>query len=168
MDTLFKTFQNIKMNKALKWTLIALPIVVGGIIVYRKLRKDEVTPIDSGTPETKPTDTTPKEKPKETTTTTSSVGFPIKKGSKGAKVKELQNLILRKDPKALPRFGVDGDFGSETEGALKRLFSKTSVENQAELDAISKIALPTYTSGSPLVFQYQSPVGQVSPFLTLK
>jgi hypothetical protein len=168
MDTLFKTFQNIKMNKALKWTLIALPIVVGGIIVYRKLRKDEVTPIDSGTPETKPTDTTPKEKPKETTTTTSSVGFPIKKGSKGAKVKELQNLILRKDPKALPRFGADGDFGSETEGALKRLFSKTSVENQAELDAIRKVAIPTYTSGSPLVFQYQSPVGQVSPFLTLK
>jgi hypothetical protein len=157
------------MNNALKWTLIALPIVVGGIIVYRKLRKDGVTPIDSGTPETKPTDVTPKEKPKETTTTTSSnVGFPLKKGSKGAKVKELQNLLLRKDRKALPRFGADGDFGSETEGALKRLFNKTSVENQAELDAISKVAFPTYTAGSPLVFQYQSPVGQVSPFLTLK
>jgi len=168
MDTLFKTFQNIKMNKALKWTLIALPIVVGGIIVYRKLRKDEVTPIDSGTPETKPTDTTPKEKPKETTTTTSSVGFPIKKGSKGAKVKELQNLLLKKDPKALPRFGADGDFGNETESWLQFLFQKLSVENQAELDAIRKLALPTYTSGSPLVFQYQSPVGQVSPFLTLK
>mgnify|MGYP006271579515 CR=1 FL=1 len=152
------------MNKALKWTLIALPIVVGGFIVYRKMRKG--TKVDEQPKETPTPKETPKESPRETTQ--SSVGFPIKKGSKGAKVKELQTLILRKDPKALPKYGVDGDFGSETEGALKRLFNKTSVENQAELDAIRKVALPTYTTGSPLVFQYQSPVGQVSPFLTLK
>lgn len=155
------------MNKALKWTLIALPILVGGFIVYKKLSKKGDT-----TPDVKPNETptpkeTPKEKPKETTTT-SSVGFPIKKGSKGAKVRELQNLILRKDPKALPRFGADGDFGSETEGALKRLFSKTSVENQAELDAIRNVALPTYTAGAPLVYRYEQPMQQVSPFLTLK
>lgn len=154
------------MNKALKWTLIALPLLVGGFIVYKKLRKD--TKGDEQPKETPTPKETPKEQPKETTTTSSNVGFPIKKGSKGAKVKELQNLLLRKDPKALPRFGADGDFGSETEGALKRLFNKTSVENQAEFDAIRKVALPTYTSGSPLVFQYQSPIGQVSPFLTLK
>ncbi|MBI4929889.1 MAG: hypothetical protein HY841_03940 [Bacteroidetes bacterium] len=48
--------------------------------------------------------------------------FPLKKGSKGAKVKTLQqSLIAKYGKRILPKYGADGDFGSETVNALKKL-----------------------------------------------
>lgn len=47
-------------------------------------------------------------------------GFPLKKGSRGDKVRQLQNaLIARYGASVLPRYGADGDFGSEMTAALK-------------------------------------------------
>jgi hypothetical protein len=63
--------------------------------------------------------------------------FPLKKGSKGALVKKLQ-LALGVDK--LPKFGADGDFGTETLNALKAVTGKTQVDSQYEID---KIALAT-------------------------
>jgi hypothetical protein len=55
--------------------------------------------------------------------------FPLKKGSKGARVKTLQETIIAKYGKALlPKFGADGDFGSETENALKKLNIPLSID----------------------------------------
>lgn len=46
--------------------------------------------------------------------------FPLKKGSRGEKVRQLQNaLISRYGSSVLPRYGADGDFGSELTAALK-------------------------------------------------
>lgn len=64
--------------------------------------------------------------------------FPLKRGSKGSKVKELQNALLKKNASILPKYGADGDFGSETESAVKTITGKTTVDSQAELDAIKK------------------------------
>jgi hypothetical protein len=48
--------------------------------------------------------------------------FPLKKGSKGAKVKALQDALIAKNGKEiLPHYGADGDFGSEMVTALKKL-----------------------------------------------
>lgn len=48
--------------------------------------------------------------------------FPLKKGSKGDNVKQLQLAIIGKYGKAiLPKYGADGDFGTETVNALKKL-----------------------------------------------
>lgn len=45
--------------------------------------------------------------------------FPLKKGSKGARVKQVQEVLLTKIGKdALGKAGADGDFGSKTEAAL--------------------------------------------------
>lgn len=45
--------------------------------------------------------------------------FPLKKGSKGARVKQLQEALIQKHGKGiLPKYGADGDFGSETVTAL--------------------------------------------------
>ena len=45
--------------------------------------------------------------------------FPLKKGSKGARVKQVQEVLLTKLGKdALGKAGADGDFGSKTEVAL--------------------------------------------------
>lgn len=47
--------------------------------------------------------------------------FPLKKGSKGTKVKALQDALIAKYGSGiLPRYGADGDFGSETVAALKK------------------------------------------------
>ena len=55
-------------------------------------------------------------------------GFPLKKGSKGDKVQLLQEALIAKYGKtALPRYGADGDFGSETINALKKAGLPTTI-----------------------------------------
>ena len=47
-------------------------------------------------------------------------GFPLKKGSKGEKVKALQQALIAKfGASIMPRYGADGDFGNETAAAIK-------------------------------------------------
>lgn len=53
--------------------------------------------------------------------------FPLKKGSSGVLVKQLQTALLAQGGK-LPKYGADGKFGAETEAALKSLYSITSVD----------------------------------------
>ena len=51
----------------------------------------------------------------------SSSGFPLKSGSKGDKVQKMQQALIRKyGSSILPKYGADGDFGSETAKALKK------------------------------------------------
>lgn len=48
--------------------------------------------------------------------------FPLKKGSKGILVKQLQEVLIAQHGKSiLPKYGADGDFGNETVNALKKL-----------------------------------------------
>ncbi|MBL4863040.1 MAG: hypothetical protein JKY09_08505 [Crocinitomicaceae bacterium] len=49
----------------------------------------------------------------------SSSGFPLKKGSRGTLVTNLQNALIKKyGASILPKYGADGGFGSETHNAL--------------------------------------------------
>ena len=70
--------------------------------------------------------------------------FPMKKGSKGENVKALQNMILMIDKSLLPKFGADGDFGSETEAAVQKLLNKKSVDNKADIDTLNEIYRKKY------------------------
>jgi hypothetical protein len=67
--------------------------------------------------------------------------FPIQAGSKGDMVKQLQNaLIAAYGSEALPKYGADGDFGSETTAALKKYGIPTRFNSQVDYDAaISKL-----------------------------
>lgn len=50
-----------------------------------------------------------------------SSSFPLKKGSKGALVKALQQALIAKyGASILPKYGADGDYGSETVTAVKK------------------------------------------------
>jgi hypothetical protein len=54
--------------------------------------------------------------------------FPLKKGSKGDNVRALQQALIDKHGKSiLPKYGADGDFGTETVNALKKAGYPTSV-----------------------------------------
>jgi len=95
-------------------------IAIGGYLVIKNLLgKSASSTAVSNTP-TLPTQIT-------------SQDFPIKKGSKGDKVKEIQQILVGIDANALPRYGVDGDFGIETEAALFKYLNKKSVDKQDDI-----------------------------------
>lgn len=43
----------------------------------------------------------------------------LKRGDSGPEVEAMQQLLLKWDPNCLPEYGADGDFGQETEDAVK-------------------------------------------------
>lgn len=65
--------------------------------------------------------------------------FPLKKGSKGEKVRELQNILIGINANALPKYGVDGDFGAETESALFQYLNKKSIDNEEDLATLNAL-----------------------------
>lgn len=126
------------MNKKTKTILlIAIPIVTGGLVYYFYTRQNKkgMTKL--------PGDTTPDSavKPNKTGGVTPVVQqyFPLRKGSRGEKVKELQRALLAVDPKSLPKYGVDGDFGSETESAVQKYLGKKSVDSQEDINKILQV-----------------------------
>jgi len=55
--------------------------------------------------------------------------FPLKKGSKGEKVRLLQKALIAKYGKSiLPKYGADGGFGSETSAALRKAGLPPSID----------------------------------------
>ena len=58
----------------------------------------------------------------------STSSFPLKKGSRGEAVKKLQEALMAKYcAQTLPKYGADGDFGSETFNALTKLGLPTTI-----------------------------------------
>lgn len=124
-----------KNNKYLPYVIFGVPIAIALYFVYKAVKK--------------PTDKKKKEEIKvaeenntsSTTTTTSSTkksdDFPLKKGSYGAKVIELQNALI-KAGQNLGKSGADGDFGNATQTALNNVLGKTTADSQADIDAIYK------------------------------
>lgn len=126
-------------NNTLRYLLIGIPVLVAGFIVYRTIRRGK-----SGG------DTTNADAPADSSKTTSNSSggvtpqvskvFPLKKGSKGSKVTELQNAILTVNKNLLPKFGADGDFGTETESAVNTLLKKKRIDSQDDIAKILTIA----------------------------
>jgi len=110
-----------------------LPIALGIVGIYYIIRSMKKTPSvmdNEGNIDTSSGGTTSSGGG---TTATAST-FPLKKGSKGALVQRLQ-LAIGTDK--LSKFGADGDFGTETQNALKSVIGKTQVDSLAEIDAIA-------------------------------
>lgn len=126
-----------KSNKK-KWIFLGVGVAAVGALsyfgwTYFKSRKEETeTPVNalpdfSAHLPPKPANTSTYTPPKTTTystasSTQTSSGFPLKKGSRGEKVKQLQLALIAAHGKSiLPTYGADGDFGTETVNALKKL-----------------------------------------------
>jgi peptidoglycan hydrolase-like protein with peptidoglycan-binding domain len=125
------------MNKNIKWLLISLPILIGGFIVFKTLRKQGK--------EKKKDDITPIDQPQEMVVTTPSQSdkFPLALGSRGEKVKQLQQAIIDDGQvevvKLLGNAGADGKFGTGTEKAVKAILNKTTVDSQSDIDKIKNL-----------------------------
>lgn len=82
-----------------------------------------VTPAYNQTPISKQTSSSIKSNASYTAkpTNTTTDAFPLKKGSKGNNVRLMQEALIAKYGKSiLPKYGADGDFGTETVNALKK------------------------------------------------
>lgn len=136
------------MNKNTKFLLGGIA-VVGAYLVYKYLRGGEPTIGNS----TKASDTV---KGAEDTTGTRYI-YPLKKGSKGDMVKQLQNALGGK--KNLPKFGADGQFGIETEVAVQKYLGKKTVDN---FEDILKIANLNNLAYDPKTKKFATPRGGVT------
>lgn len=102
-------------KKAIYWTIGGVAVAVLGYFVYKKVTSPVIYFGDVEEDDTTSTTTT-------TTTTTNNSGLPLKRGSKGELVKQLQRFLVAEGYDigsfGVNRDGVDGDFGRRTEEAV--------------------------------------------------
>lgn len=122
------------MEKKTKYILLGLGVVAlgSGAFIYflQKKRKEQNTrdfkeAINSNSLPALPA-------PSHSSSSTTSTSFPLKKGSSGNLVKNLQLALIRKYGNSiLPQYGADGDFGSETVSALTSKGLPTVLDSEA-------------------------------------
>ena len=71
----------------------------------------------------------------------------LKKGDSGEAVKAMQALLLKWNPDCLPEYGADGNFGKETEDAVKTFQEKHMLPVIGVYDAATEAALKAATYG---------------------
>lgn len=65
----------------------------------------------------------------------------LRRGDKGDDVRAMQRALLIWDGECLPKYGADGDFGGETEAALKRFQAAKGLPETGVYDAVTERAL---------------------------
>jgi peptidoglycan hydrolase-like protein with peptidoglycan-binding domain len=122
-------------KKAIYFTIGGVAVAVLGYFIYKKVTKPVIYFGDVEEDDTTSTTTT-------TTTTTNNSGLPLKRGSKGELVKQLQRFLVAEGYDigtfGANRDGVDGDFGRRTEQAV--------IENQQPFSTF-KSMYPTAVKG---------------------
>lgn len=68
----------------------------------------------------------------------------LRKGDEGADVREMQKNLLLWCPNCLPKYGADGEFGNETETAVKDFQRSVGLAETGVYDAATKKALTAY------------------------
>lgn len=71
----------------------------------------------------------------------------LKRGDSGPEVKAMQELLLKWDPECLPEYGADGDFGRETEDAVKAFQKAKGLPVTGVYDAATEKALMAAVCG---------------------
>ena len=71
----------------------------------------------------------------------------LKRGDSGEAVKALQQLLMKWNPDCLPEYGADGDFGKETEDAVKAFQASAKLKETGIYDAATEAALKAATYG---------------------
>lgn len=65
----------------------------------------------------------------------------LHRGDYGTAVRAMQEALLRRDNKCLPKYGADGDFGAETEGAVKAFQAAAGLPVTGVYDESTRAAL---------------------------
>jgi hypothetical protein len=98
---------------------VAILLAIFGIIYVRKVLKErKEAKGDLGEPETidtKAVDVTPND------------SFPLKRGKRGKRVEQLQIWLLQNKGAQFPQFSIDGIWGAETEGNVKKFLNRDNI-----------------------------------------
>ena len=70
----------------------------------------------------------------------------LKKGNEGADVTEMKNLLLKWKKDCLPEYGADGDFGTETQNAVKAFQTDKGLNVTGVCDKLTWEALEAFVS----------------------
>lgn len=140
------------MESKTKFILIGLGVVAAGAGAYYFLKKRDENDIkdfqdmvSSGTPVLPAASTPPATTYKAPAAKKPAVvynQFPLKKGSKGTTVRDLQNALNQKYG---AKIGIDGDWGNETQTALQKLGLPLVIDSQT----YAKIILGTQHASKP-------------------
>jgi len=108
------------MNKStIMWIVGGIGTAVGGYFLYKRITRPTETFGEVSKPNTSGGSTSSSSS---STSTTNNDGLPLKRGSKGEKVKQLQRFLVAEGYNigsfGANRDGVDGDFGRMTEKAV--------------------------------------------------
>jgi peptidoglycan hydrolase-like protein with peptidoglycan-binding domain len=71
----------------------------------------------------------------------------LKRGDRGEAVRAMQQLLLKWNPDCLPEYGADGDFGKETEDAVKAFQKAAGLKESGIYDAATEAALKAMKAG---------------------
>ncbi|MBQ3478064.1 MAG: peptidoglycan-binding protein, partial [Clostridia bacterium] len=71
----------------------------------------------------------------------------LKRGDSGPEVKAMQQRLLKWKPDCLPEYGADGDFGKETEDAVKAFQQSAKLKETGFYDQATEAALKAATYG---------------------
>lgn len=83
----------------------------------------------------------------------------LKRGDMGDDVRAMQRLLLKWDPDCLPAYGADGDFGKETEKALKAFQAAAGLTVNGVYDEATRRALAEATAEKPEGTPAETPSG---------
>ena len=122
-----------KLTKLQTAALVGIPVIIGGYLIYRQLRKPKPNGLSDVAPP-----------PNNNNNNTISNGngnvepapastFPLKKGSKNDTVGTLQGL-LNTSNLVNPKLVIDNNFGSKTQAALVAVYGKNQIDDQNDLD----------------------------------
>lgn len=75
----------------------------------------------------------------------------LRRGDSGPEVRAMQERLLKWDPNCLPEYGADGDFGKETEDAVKAFQKGKGLPVTGVYDAATEAALMAATCGHVLI-----------------
>lgn len=99
------------MSKTQKILIVVVLVAVLAVIIYLVFIKKKQTG----------------DTPTSTSTTANSGVFPLKMGSKGKEVEQLQTYLIKQYGAKFPQFGVDGDWGAETDTNVQKFLKRDNV-----------------------------------------
>ena len=129
-----------KNKNVLPYVIFGVPVVIGLYFVYKAIKNSKPKGKDADIDYDPKNNSNVDVKANGGTTPSVAKLFPLKKGSKGGKVLELQRAMLGYDDTILGKYRDDGDFGTTTETALQTILSKKTADSQDDIDAIVKKA----------------------------
>ena len=141
------------MEKKTKYLLVGLGVVTvgAGSFLYLQHQKKKKLNANNSIADSFTTSSLPIPAPTTSTNSggSSSSGFPLKKGSRGTLVTNLQNALIKKyGPSILPRYGADGGFGTETANALLSKGLPTTITSELFSRLVIGSGVTSYSTNS--------------------